>query len=206
MNQDQDNIRTIKKRAGIIQKVVQFIFIICLIFLMATLIVAVVMFFVSPEKFNAVRGSLDWSIQYASTNGSYFSIGIPFKIIWLSDSSMFSAKFAAIASLLSISLCASFILYGTKQISNIFKSAANDITPFIMNNVISLEKLAYTIIIYSVTVKILTNFIFLAFVQKMYISFDSFYLSGILTGMIILFMADILKYGVFLQKEFDATL
>lgn len=205
MNQDQDNIRIIKKKAGIIQKVVQFIFIIGLIFLIATLIVAVIMFFVSPEKFNAVRGSLDWSIQYTLINGSIWSIDIPFKIILLKDI-RFSAKFAAIASMLSISLSASFILYGTKQILNIFKSTANDITPFIMDNVRSLEKLAYTIIIYSVTVKILTNFIFLAFVQKMYISFDSFYLSGVLTGMFIFFMADILKYGVFLQKEFDATL
>ena len=207
MSQDQDNIRIIKKRAGIIQKVVQFIFVIGVILLIATLIVvAVVMLFASPQKFNAVQGSLDWSIHYTLTNGSSFFIGIPFKIIRLSDSSSFNAKNAAIASLLSLSISTSFVLYGIKQVLTIFKSTANDITPFIIDNVRSLEKLAYTIIIYSVTVKILTNFIFLAFVQKMCISFDSFYLSGVLTGMLIFFMADILKYGVFLQKEFDATL
>lgn len=189
---------------------VQFIFIIGVILgvilLIATLIVAIVMFFASPEKFNAVQGSLDWSIHYTLTNGSSFFIDIPFKIIRLSDSGRFSAKYAAIASLLSISISTSFILYGIKQVSNIFKSTANDITPFIMDNVRSLENIAYIIIIYSVTVNILTNFLFLVFVQKMYISFASFYLSGVLTGMLIFFMADIFKYGVFLQKEFDTTL
>ncbi|MHB8075459.1 DUF2975 domain-containing protein [Desulfosporosinus fructosivorans] len=205
MNQDQANIRTIKKRAGIIQKVVQFIFIIGVILLIATLIVAVVMFFASPDKFNAVQGSVDWSIHYTLINGSTFFIDIPYKIIQLSDS-RFSAKYAAIASLLSITISISFIMYGIMQVSNIFKSTAHDITPFIMDNVKSLENIAYTVIIYSVTVNFLTNLLFFVFVTKMYISFSSFHLSGVLTGMFIFFMADIFKYGVFLQKEFDTTL
>jgi len=207
MNQDQANIRTIKKRAGIIHKVVQLIFVMGVILLIATLIVvAVAILFASPERFIAVQGSQDWSIHYTQINGSSFFIGIPFNIIRLSDSGSFSAKNAALASLLSLSISTSFVLYGIKQVLNIFKSTANDITPFIMDNVRSLEKLAYTIIIYSVTVKILTNFIFLTFVTKMAIYLDSFYISGVLTGMFIFFIADILKYGVFLQKEFDATL
>lgn len=203
----QDNIRIIKKRASNIQGVIEFIFLIGVILSFALLIAFVVLFFASPEKFNAVKESMDWNVTYKLTNSSSFFIKIPFTKIQPIDSSMFNAKYAAITSLFSLLIDTSLILYGIKQVSNILKSTANDITPFIMDNVRSLKNLAYLIIIYSAAVDLLSRLLCSIFVTKIYtLNLSNIHISGVLIGGLILVMADIFKYGVFLQKEFDTTL
>ena len=209
MSQNQDNINIIKKKAGKIHKVLMFLFIIGIISVAADMIANVVMIFVSPEKFNAVQESFDWTINYTRPFGNppLYPIHIPFRII--PPSLEFSAKYAAITYLFSqYLLIYSFVIYGNKQVLNIFKSAANDITPFIMDNVKSIKNIAYTIIIYSVLVDNLTRFLCTLFVTQTYVSFNfgNFNIQGILLGTLIFFIADIFKYGVFLQKEFDETL
>ncbi|MDR3586431.1 MAG: hypothetical protein P4L59_14105, partial [Desulfosporosinus sp.] len=144
----QDNISIIKKRADKIQKVIELIFILGVILFFAALIGFVVLFFASPERFNAVKGNLDWSINYELAKGTSFFITIPHKILPISTS-RFGAKYAGLTSLFSLLINLSFTLYGIKQVGNILKSMANDITPFIMDNVKRLNKLAYIIIIYS---------------------------------------------------------
>ncbi|MDR3602351.1 MAG: DUF2975 domain-containing protein [Desulfosporosinus sp.] len=202
----QDNISIIKKRADKIQKVIALIFILGVILFFAALIGFVVLFFASSEKFNAVRGNLDWSINYELAKSSSFFITIPHKILPISTS-RFSAKYAGLTSLFSLLINLSFTLYGIKQVGNILKSMANDITPFIMDNVKRLNKLAYIIIIYSVAVDILSNLFVSIFVTKIFfLDLSNIHLSGVLVGGLILVIADIFKYGVFLQKEFDTTL
>lgn len=206
MNQDQDNIRSIKKSANNIQGVIDFFSIILIILVVAIFIAIVFVFVASPERFNAVKGSLDWNVTYKLTNDSSFFINIPFKIIQPIDS-MFSAKYVALTGLFTIFINLSFVLYGIKQVANILKSTANDITPFIMKNVKRLKKLAYTIIIYSVVVDLLSSLLCSIFVTKIYnLDLSNINLSGVLIGWFILIISDIFKYGVFLQKEFDTTL
>jgi hypothetical protein len=207
MNQDQDNIRSIKKRANNIQGVIDFFSIILIILVVAIFIALVFVFVASPERFNAVKGSLNWNVTYKLTNDSSFFINIPFKIIQPIGGSMFSAKYAALTGLFTIFINLSFVLYGINQVANILKSTANDITPFIMKNVKRLKKLAYTIIIYSVVVDLLSSLLCSIFVTKIYnLDLSNIHLSGILIGWLILIISDIFKYGVFLQKEFDTTL
>lgn len=207
MNQDQDNIRSIKKRANNIQGVIDFFSIILIILVVAIFIALVFVFVASPERFNAVKGSSDWNVTYKLTNDSSFFINIPFKIIQPTGSSMFSAKYAALTGLFTIFINLSFVLYGINQVANILKSTANDITPFIMKNVKRLKKLAYTIIIYSVVVDLLSSLLCSIFVTKIYnLDLSNIHLSGVLIGWLILIISDIFKYGVFLQKEFDTTL
>ena len=206
MNQDQDNIRSIKKRANNIQGVIDFFSIILIILVVAIFIALVFVFVASPERFNAVKGSLDWNVTYKLTNDSSFFINIPFKIIQ-PIGSMFSAKYAALTGLFTIFINLSFVLYGINQVGNILKSTANDITPFIMKNVKRLKKLAYTIIIYSVVVDLLSSLLCSILVTKIYnLDLSNIHLSGVLIGWLILIISDIFKYGVFLQKEFDTTL
>ena len=203
----QDNIRIIKKRASTIQKLIKVILIIGVIFSFAILISCVVLFFASSERFNAVKGNLDWSMNYKLTNGSSFFINIPFKIMQPLNASMFIAKNAAITSLFALLINTSLMLYGLKQIANILNSTANDITPFIMDNVKSLKKLAYTIILYSAAVDLLSSLLFTLFVTNIVsLNLATIHLSGVLVGGLILVIADIFKYGVFLQQEFDTTL
>lgn len=203
----QDNILIIKKRASTIQKVIKLIFILGVILFLAALIASVFLFFASPDRFNAVKGNLDWNITYNLANGSSFFINIPFKIIQPLDSSMFSAKYAALIGLFSLLITLSFGLYGINQVANILKSTAKDITPFIMGNVKSLKQLAYSIIIYSVAVDLLSNLLSSIFITEILsLDLSNIHLSGVLIGGLIFVIADIFKYGVFLQKEFDTTL
>ena len=208
MSQNQDNINIMKEKAGTIYGFLTIIFIIGVIILIASMIANVVMIFVSPEKFNAVQESFDWTINYTRPFGNphLYPLHIPFRII--PPSLEFSAKYAAITYLFSQYLLVySFVIYGSKQVLNIFNSAANDITPFIMDNVKSIKNIAYTIIIFSVIVDNLTCFLCTLFVtQTVSFSLGNFNILGILLGTIIFFIADIFKYGVFLQKEFDETL
>jgi len=207
----QENIRIIKERASVMQKIIRVIFIIGVILTFVGLIVSVFLFFSSPERFSVSKGSLDWSSRYTLTNGSYFFINIPFKMIqpidYSIDSNLLIAIYVAITSLFSVLISASFILYGLNQVLKILDSTVNDITPFIMDNVKSLKKLAYTIIIYSVAVDFLVSLLFTAFVTKIPPSITTPTIhSEVLIGGLILVIAEIFKYGVFLQKEFDATL
>jgi len=209
MSQNQVNINSIKEKAGKIHKVFMFLFIIGIIFVGINMIANVVMIFVSPEKFNAVQESFDWTINYIRPFGNppLYPIHIPFRII--PPSLEFSAKYAAITYLFSQYLLGySCFIYGCKQVLNIFESAANDITPFIMDNVKSIKNIATTIIAFSVIVDNLTSILCTLFVTHTYVSFHfgNFNINGIILGTIIFFIADIFKYGVFLQKEFDETL
>lgn len=139
----QKEIGRIRSRTNIIHKIVKFIFFLGLMIFFAGLVASILFFFVSPEKFNAVKGNLNWSINYTLDNGSTFFTVIPFKIIQPLDSSLFSAKSAIITYLLSSLFGLSLILYGIKKIVKILESTARDITPFIMDNAKSLKKLAY---------------------------------------------------------------
>jgi len=178
-----------------------------IILVVANFIALVLVFVASPERFNAVKGSLDWNVAYKLTNGSSFFLKIPFTKIQPIDSSLFNAKYAAITTLFLTFISISLISYGIKQVSNILNSTANDITPFIMDNVKGLKKLAYTIIIYSVAVDLLSDILFSIFVTKIFVlDISNIHLSGLVPGMLIFVIADIFKYGVFLQKEFDTTL
>jgi len=203
----QENIRIIKKRASIIRKAINVILFLGVILSFAALIVSAFLLFASPDKFNAVKGNLDWSINYSLTNGSHFFINIPFTLIQPLNSNMFSAKYAVITSFVIIFLRTALILYGINQVANILKSTANDITPFVLENVQRLKKLAYSIITYSVATDTLSNLLYSVFVTKISsINLSNIHLSGVLIGGLIFVIADIFKYGVFLQQEFDTTL
>jgi len=122
----QENIRIIKERARVMQKIIKFIFIIGVILTFVSLIASVFLFFSSLERFTAGKGYFDWSIRYTLTNGSYFSINIPLKIIqpidFSTDSNLWIAKYVAITSLLSVLISSSFILYGLNQVLKILNS------------------------------------------------------------------------------------
>lgn len=203
----QKDIRRIKSRANIIHKIVQSIFFLGVMIVFAGLVASIFFFFASPEKFNAVKGNLNWSINYTLDNGSSFFSVIPFKIIQPLDSSMFSAKYALITYMLSSLFGLSLILYGIKQIVNILKSTATDITPFIMDNAKSLKKLAYSIIIYSLVSDILSNILCSVLVTKIFfVDLSNIHLIRVLVGVLIFIIAEIFQYGVYLQNEYDTTL
>lgn len=203
----QKDIRKIRRRANIIHKVIKVILILGVLLIVAGLIAVVFLFFASPDKFNAVKGNMDWSINYSLVNGSEFFTIIPFKIIQPYNSSMFSAKYALITYSISHLLSLSLSLYGIIQILNILKFTAKDITPFIRDNAKSLKKLAYTIITYSVVADILANILCSAFVINIVtVDLSNIHLTGVLVGGLIFIIADIFQYGVYLQNEYDTTL
>lgn len=203
----EGNIATIKKRACVIQTLIRIIFILGVIIFLAVILITLLLFFASPENFNAVKENLNWHISYSLSNHSSFFIEVPFKIMQPLDNSLFSAKYAALTSLLSLLIKLSVTLYGINQIAKILEFPANGLTPFVLANVQSLQKLALTIIIYSVILDLLVNLAYSVFVTKIFnINFANIHFSGLLVGGLILIIADIFQYGVFLQNEFDTTL
>ncbi|SHJ15714.1 DUF2975 domain-containing protein [Desulfosporosinus lacus] len=161
----------------------------------------------SPERFTAVKGNLNWRVSYNLSNSSSFFIDIPYKIMQPIYTPTFSAKYAIISSLFSILIKVSITLFGLYQVVDILKSTLNDLTPFIMDNVKRLKKLAYSIIVYSVVADILSSILFSTLVTRVYmLNLSNIHLSGVLVGGLILVIADIFKYGVYLQNEFDTTL
>ncbi|MEL1135104.1 DUF2975 domain-containing protein [Desulfitobacterium sp. THU1] len=203
----KDDLLRIKARAGLIHMFVTIAFLIGAVVLIAGLLGLLFLIFASPERFAAVKGTIDWSLTFAVNESSNFYMSVPFKIIQPLDSSMFSAKYALIAYLFSFLLSFGLILYGIRQVENIATSImSNDETPFDMNNAKSLKRLAYSIIIYTLASDMLATLL-CALVTKIFafnVSFD--FLPGVIIGLIVLLIADIFRYGVFLQNEFDTTL
>ena len=203
----KENIIDIKKRARTIHNFTSVILLIGVIIFIGVLIAVVFSIIASPERFTAVKGNLNWRVSYSLSNSSSFFIDIPFKIMQSIDTPTFSAKYAIISSLLSILIKVSITLFGLYQVVNILKSTLNDLTPFIMDNVKRLKKLAYSIIVYSVVADILSSILFSTLVTRVYmLNLSNIHLSGVLVGGLILVIADIFKYGVYLQNEFDTTL
>lgn len=203
----EENITTIKKRTEMIQKVLKIVFCIGVIALLVGLIVSVYLLFTSPEKFTAVKGNLNWNLSYHLANSSSFFISIPYKIMQPLDNNLFRAKDAFIASLISVIITILFVLYGIKQILDILNFTSKEFTPFILENVKCLRKLAYSIIMYSAVAGLLTNILFSVFVTKIFsLDLSNIHVTGLLIGGLIFIIADIFKYGVYLQNEFDTTL
>lgn len=203
----QDNIESLQKRASSIHIVMELIFVIGAIIFVAGIIGFIYLFFASPARFNAVKGNLDWSITYKLTNGSSFFINIPFKVLQPLDNNMINVKSALLTGLFSLIIKDSFIMYGIKLAADFLNSVTNDKTPYVIPNVKRIKKIAYSIIIYSVAVDTLSSILYSIFVTRIF-AFDlsNVHLSGVLIGGLILVIADLVKYGVFLQKEFDAKL
>jgi hypothetical protein len=208
MNQNQNNIARIKHRTKGIHSLTRIVFIGGIVLLFTILIVAVLLLFASPENFSTVKGNRHWYIYYKVSDTYSSFVGIPFKIIQPMGSNKFSAKSALITFLISTALFAvPIILYGIKQITEILYSIAYTKTPFIFDNVNRLNRLAYSVIISSIVPGILISISCWIFVTNVFlINFSSISIKGIITGGLILVIADIFKYGIYLQDEFDSTL
>jgi hypothetical protein len=203
----KENLIKIKKRARTIHNFTSVILLIGVIIFIVVLIAAGFSTIASPERFTAIKGNLNWHVSYNLSNGSSFFIDIPYKIMHPIDTPVFSAKHAAISSLLSILIKVFIALFGLYQVVNILRSTSNDLTPFIMDNVKRLRKLAHSIIVYSVVADILSSILFSTLVTRVFmLDLSNIHLSGVLVGGLILVIADIFKYGVYLQNEFDTTL
>ncbi len=124
---------------------------------------------------------------------------------------MVVAKHAFLTSMFLLLVKVSLIIYGVKQAADFLNSIANDKAPYVIRNVKRIKKIAYVIIFYSVAVDILSCLLYLIFVTRIFtLDLSNVHLSGILSGVLsggfILVIADLFKYGVFLQEEFDTKL
>ncbi|KJR44914.1 hypothetical protein UF75_4707 [Desulfosporosinus sp. I2] len=203
----QDSIISLKKRARTIKNILALIFIIGIILLFAALIVSFILFSAPEQGFTAEKGNLDWFIKYNLSNGTAFGVYIPFRIIQSLNIEMFSAKSAFLTYLVSSAILNIVILYGLKQVINILNTISRNTTPFDINNVRRLKKIALSIIVYSVVVDPIRNLLGWAFVSKIFdFDYSNIHLSGILIAVVIFIIADVFKYGIFLQDEVDTTL
>ncbi|AGA69928.1 Protein of unknown function (DUF2975) [Desulfitobacterium dichloroeliminans LMG P-21439] len=203
----QNDLLRVKNRAGLIHMLVSGALIIGVIIYIAALIAFVFFAFTSPDRFTAVKDNIEWTISFTFGDGAQFFTTIPYKIIQAIDSSRFSAKYAMLAYMGSFFVSFALILYGIKQLITISKSAYSDETPFNVKNSKCLNRLAYSIIIYSATSKLIATLLCAIFATKIF-AFDlsSVHFEGIIIGVIVLLISDIFRYGVYLQEEFDTTL
>ena len=96
-----------------------------------------------------------------------------------------------------------------RQVSNILKTVVQD-CPFAEENARRLSVIAFALITGSVLINIAQYFYAAAAVQSFQInnlkvSFSTD-MTMLTTGLLILILAGVFKYGCFLQKEYDATL
>ncbi|KLU64387.1 hypothetical protein DEAC_c35890 [Desulfosporosinus acididurans] len=207
----RDNLESLQKRAGSIHIVMEIIFVIGAIIFVAAMIGFIYFFFAPQDKFNVVKGTIDWSITYRLTGSSSFFINMPLNILQPLENSMVVAKHAFLTSMFLLLVKVSLIIYGVKQAADFLNSIANDKAPYVIRNVKRIKKIAYVLIFYSVAVDILSCLLYLIFVTKIFtLDLANVHLSGILSGVLsggfILVIADLFKYGVFLQDEFNAKL
>lgn len=203
----QDSIIGLKKRARITRNILAIIFIIGIILLFAALIVSFSLFFAPEQGFTAEKGNMDWFITYNLSNGTAFGVFIPFRIIQSLDINRFNAKSAFITYLVSSAILNIVFLYGLKQAMNILNTIFKNTTPFNINTVRSLKKIALSIIVYSLVIDPIRNLLGWAFVTKIFaFDFANIHISGVLVAVIVLIIADIFKYGIYLQDEVDTTL
>ncbi|MEL1136645.1 DUF2975 domain-containing protein [Desulfitobacterium sp. THU1] len=203
----QDSVINMQKRARIIKSILLLIFVIGIILLFAALIVALFLFFAPEQGFTAEKGNMDWFIAYNSSNGAAFGIFVPFSIIQPLNISRFDPKSAFLTYLVSSAILNIVFLYGLKQVMNILNSIIKKTTPFNIDTVNSLKKIALSIIIYSVALDPIKNLLGSAFVTKIFtFDFSNIHISGVLVAVIVYIIADIFKYGMYLQDEVDTTL
>jgi hypothetical protein len=204
----QNNIIIIKKRARVFQIIMKLILVCGIVVLLATFFIAIVLLFASEERFNAVKGNLNWFVEYKINETKSLGVYIPYEIIQPLNENLLNSKSALITYLFSKSIIyIPLILYSVKQITDILSSIVNDKTPFIMDNTRRFTKLAYTIIIYSIVPDIIFSLLCWIFVTKRFlINLSTIQLSSILLGGFLLLFAELIKYGAFLQEEFDTTL
>ncbi|MGC7870595.1 hypothetical protein ACPUYX_03570 [Desulfosporosinus sp. SYSU MS00001] len=203
----RDNLESLQKRASSIHIVMEIIFVIGIIIFLAVFMGFIYSIFASPERFNAVKGNIDWSITNKLTNGSSFFINIPFKVLQPLGNSMINAKNAFLVGVSSLLVKVFLIIYGIKQAADFLNSISNDKAPYVILNVKRIKKIAHVIILYSVLVDTLSSLLYSIFVTRIFtLDLSNVHLSGVLIGGFILVIADLFKYGVFLQEEFDAKL
>ena len=97
--------------------------------------IAIVLLFASEERFNAVKGNLNWFVEYKINETKSLGVYIPYEIIQPLNENLLNSKSALITYLFSKSIIyIPLILYSVKQITDILSSIVNDKTPFIMDN------------------------------------------------------------------------
>ena len=203
----RDNLESLQKRASAIHIVMEIIYVIGVIISVVAMIGFIYFCFASQERFNAVKGNMNWSITYKLTTSSSFFINIPFKVLQPLENGIISAKNAFLTGVFSLLIKVSLTIYGIKQAAEFLNSIANDKAPYVILNVKRVKKIAYVTILYSVAVDTLSSLLYSIFVTGIFtLDLSNIHLSGVLIGGFILVIADLIKYGVFLQEEFDAKL
>ena len=203
----QNNIIIIKKRARVFQIIMKLILVCGIVVLLATFFIAIVLLFASEERFNAVKGNLNWFVEYKINETKSLGVYIPYEIIQPLNENLLNSKSALITYLFSKSIIyIPLILYSVKQITDILSSIVNDKTPFIMDNTRRFTKLAYNNNLFNCADIIFSLLCWIFVTKRFLINLSTIQLSSILLGGFLLLFAELIKYGAFLQEEFDTTL
>jgi len=162
--------------------------------------------FFPAESFHVEQGVANWSMRTDKSNITFL---IPFSILQPLSSEMFEAKSAYITYSLFNTLTFMFVLlYGIKQVKDILYSIINSYTPFTIANTTRLRNLAFGIIGYGLFGKLIVNLSVALFVTQIVsiTIFEIFNIFSIISGILLLIISHIFKYGVYLQEESDTTL
>ena len=202
-----NNIEEIKQKSAALTSIINILYYGLIIILLTALFFLVYSAFMPLERFSAVPANGVWEIGFSVSENFSLNAGVNFKIMQPGPgaSNPKTAFIVIFATGVVIKLLA-YIL-GAKLLKGILVSCALDDSPFNQDNVDSFRYLGYLVLCFSVLERLIQSFAASIFIQKIfYINISSISLTGILTGLLILLFSCIVKYGMFLQEDFDTTL
>ncbi|MFD0710446.1 DUF2975 domain-containing protein [Paenibacillus sp. GCM10027626] len=162
-----------------------------------------------PESaFSAEKGIAHWAFTVHLSDTMKTSVLVPFTLFQPINPSMFSPKAAYVVSQLTVIITGfATYLYSIWQIRHIIGSIRNGETPFQSVNVLRLKRLGIVLILHAVFSKLILNILCWLLVNHIFsINLGGISLIGILTGMLVLVIAEVFRHGVLLQEEHDTTI
>lgn len=169
-------------------------------------VVLVIFCFVPSGHFTAEKGLSHWSLRVDLLAGTSFSSLVPFTILQPLNQDAFGAKTAFVTFLFAFTLVFfPAFCYVVKQLRDICGSIIEGNTPFQMQNVKRFKGLGWAMIGYSLASSFLYSILMFIFVTGIF-SIQNINWSGLVAGCLALVMAEIFRYGVYLQEEHDTTL
>lgn len=202
-----NNIEDIKKKSANLASIINILYYGLIIILLVVVGFLVYSAFMPLERFNAIPANGVWNIDFSVSENFSLNTGVTFKIMQPGPGA--SNPKTAFMIILGTSTIIKLIAYisGAKLIKGILVSCAFDDSPFNRKNVDSFRYLGYLILCFSALESLIQSFAASIIIQKIfYINISNISLTGILAGLLILVFSGIIKYGMFLQEDFDTTL
>lgn len=208
MMENQANGRAaIEKRSGVLRKVLTVVVVVAALFFTVQSVMLIYSAMLPGERFTAEQGLSHWRFSAKITDTFSLVAQVPHSILQPLSPERFDAKAAYFVYLVSrLLFMAGAFLYGTVQIRSVVSDMAAGQSPFTLRNASRLRMTGYVTIGYFVLADLTAALLYWLLVTGIFSIGVTVSLVGVGSGIGLLLLAEVFKYGAFLQEESDTTL